>query len=154
MLERAREFSGGRAAFVSLDGITLPFADDAFDFAFSVQMFEHLHRDDALDHLREVRRVLRPGGAYFIVTPNGRFGKSQSEQWGVEGVEEDVHLHEWSYGELRAVAPLCGFDDVRAVRNNDRVQIIPGRLAAVLEKLPSQYAAERIGVATLEAVLR
>jgi 2-polyprenyl-3-methyl-5-hydroxy-6-metoxy-1,4-benzoquinol methylase len=48
--------------------VELPFSDAAFDLAMSFDVFEHIPDSDA--HLREVRRVLRPGGSYLIQTPN------------------------------------------------------------------------------------
>jgi cyclopropane fatty-acyl-phospholipid synthase-like methyltransferase len=49
-------------------GTALPFADASFDVAMSFDVFEHIPDSDA--HLLEVRRVLTPGGAYLIQTPN------------------------------------------------------------------------------------
>ena len=49
-------------------GDRLPFAADAFDLVLSFDVFEHIPDSDA--HLREVRRVLRPGGHYLLQTPN------------------------------------------------------------------------------------
>ena len=49
-------------------GTALPFADRTFDIVMSFDVFEHIPDSDA--HLREVRRVLRPGGSYLIQTPN------------------------------------------------------------------------------------
>jgi len=49
-------------------GVALPFPDASFDVVVSFDVFEHIPDSDA--HLREVRRVLRPGGAYLIQTPN------------------------------------------------------------------------------------
>ncbi|MFW6182464.1 MAG: class I SAM-dependent methyltransferase [Chloroflexota bacterium] len=48
----------------------LPFPDECFDLAFASWLLEHLVQP-ATD-LREVRRVLRPGGAFVFVTPNAR----------------------------------------------------------------------------------
>jgi SAM-dependent methyltransferase len=39
-----------------------PYDDAAFDFAFATSLFTHLGVDDARHYLREVHRVLRPGG--------------------------------------------------------------------------------------------
>lgn len=63
----------GRQAYPDLDlraepAETLSFADASFDFVLSFDVLEHLRRVD--DHLAEVVRVLRPGGAYLLETPN------------------------------------------------------------------------------------
>ena len=49
-------------------GTALPFGDRTFDIVMSFDVLEHIPDTDA--HLREVRRVLKPGGAYLIQTPN------------------------------------------------------------------------------------
>ena len=47
---------------------TLPYADESFDVVLSFDLFEHIAQIDR--HVGEVRRVLRPGGAYLFQTPN------------------------------------------------------------------------------------
>lgn len=63
----------GRAAHGDLPithvtGVTLPLPDASVDVVVSFDVFEHIPDSDA--HLREVRRVLRPGGWYLLQTPN------------------------------------------------------------------------------------
>ena len=43
----------------------LPFANDCFDFVISFQVIEHIKRD--LELVREVKRVLRPGGRLLVL---------------------------------------------------------------------------------------
>ena len=54
----------------------LPLPDDGFDRVLSAFMLHHLDEDERLRALREVRRVLRPGGQLHVVdvdgTPSGR----------------------------------------------------------------------------------
>jgi ubiquinone/menaquinone biosynthesis C-methylase UbiE len=51
-------------SFATCSPDKLPFEDDAFDWALSWSSFEHIH--DPLASIREVRRVLKPGGCFFI----------------------------------------------------------------------------------------
>jgi len=51
-----------------VSGVQLPFADGSFDLVLSFDVFEHIRDSDA--HLREVSRVLRPGGRYLVQTPS------------------------------------------------------------------------------------
>ncbi|HTG46425.1 MAG TPA: class I SAM-dependent methyltransferase [Actinomycetota bacterium] len=53
---------------VVADLASLPYEDASFDLIFSKYVFEHLDRPVAV--LRELRRVLRPGGHLLIHTPN------------------------------------------------------------------------------------
>lgn len=47
---------------------TFPYADGSFDVAVSVEVVEHLQ--DQFHFLREIFRVVRPGGRAFVSTPN------------------------------------------------------------------------------------
>jgi SAM-dependent methyltransferase len=53
---------------VVADITDLPFADNSFDLAFSIFVLEHL--PDPAKMVRELRRVLRPGGLFLAITPN------------------------------------------------------------------------------------
>ena len=53
----------------------LPFPDDSVSFVYTEHLFEHLdYPVDAHHLLREVRRILKPGGTLSIVVPD--FGKA------------------------------------------------------------------------------
>ena len=58
----------GPLPIARMSGTNLGFPDAAFDVVISFDVFEHIDDSDA--HILEVRRVLRPGGAYALQTPN------------------------------------------------------------------------------------
>lgn len=47
------------------------FPSDAFDIVLAIEVMEHV--DSVEDVLREVHRVTRPGGIFFLTSPNRRF---------------------------------------------------------------------------------
>lgn len=55
-----------RVALVKADARIMPFADNSFDKAFSIDVLEHFPREVIADYLRETKRVLRPGGRLLI----------------------------------------------------------------------------------------
>jgi SAM-dependent methyltransferase len=64
----AIEGNGNLTDAVVADLAHLPYEDAEFDLVFSKYVFEHLDRP--LDVMRELRRVLKPGGHLLIHTPN------------------------------------------------------------------------------------
>jgi predicted SAM-dependent methyltransferase len=51
----------------------LPFADATFDGVFSEHVLEHFTEEDGLQLAAEVARILRPGGVFRVVVPDGEF---------------------------------------------------------------------------------
>jgi SAM-dependent methyltransferase len=73
----------------------LPFADGSFGAVLSVQSLEHVPDGDAV--LREVRRVLAPGGTAVFITPNRlTFGRADE-------IIDPYHYVEYAPEELRAL---------------------------------------------------
>jgi len=90
------------------DGSSIPLADNSVDVAYSFQLMEHLHPDDAADQLGSILRVLKPGGRYVCVTPNRITGP-----WDISRYFSDeatgVHLKEFTNSELATFFRSVGF---------------------------------------------
>jgi SAM-dependent methyltransferase len=57
--------------FTRVEGTEVPFGDASFDVVISNHVIEHVgDRSEQLRHLRELRRVLRPGGWAYLAMPN------------------------------------------------------------------------------------
>ena len=63
-----RETGAPLTAFLAGDATRLPFADDQFDAVICSEVLEHL--PDYRAALREIRRVLRPGGMFCATVPH------------------------------------------------------------------------------------
>lgn len=94
--------------FLRTDGIGIPLPNAATDFAFSNQLVEHLHPEDAADHVREVCRVLKPGGRYLCITPSRVTGPHDVSCY-FEYESTGLHLREYDYGTLREIFCDAGF---------------------------------------------
>jgi SAM-dependent methyltransferase len=53
---------------VLCDGVRIPVPEASVDVAWSGSFIDHLHPEDAHDHLANVLRTLAPGGEYLCVT--------------------------------------------------------------------------------------
>lgn len=84
--------------FKRMDGRKLQFPSNTFDWVISKYVLEHFHPEDVYTHLKEVKRVLKRGGCYFLITPNRYAG------WTSRG----LHLKIYTYTELNEIFGLTG----------------------------------------------
>jgi ubiquinone/menaquinone biosynthesis C-methylase UbiE len=62
-------------AHFSPDPVALPFDDDSFDTALSCGVLEHVQQPDA--SIDEIRRVLRPGGTFYVTNLPNRWSYTE-----------------------------------------------------------------------------
>jgi SAM-dependent methyltransferase len=93
---------------VITDGRSIDVPAGSVDLAFSDQLMEHLHPDDAIEQLRNIHRALKPGGVYMCVTPNRVYGPSDVSAF-FDDEPRGFHLKEYTLPEIRAVFSKAGF---------------------------------------------
>ena len=106
-VERARLRDVGEVVQCSITA--LPFADEHFDLAVCLDVIEHI--EDEQGALRELYRVVRPGGSLLIAVP--------AYQW--LWSEHDVinhHHRRYTRGTLSAAAAQVGWETVRTTYFN------------------------------------
>jgi SAM-dependent methyltransferase len=91
-------------SMTDLGGLT----DASFDLVYCGQSIEHVSVAEADVMLREVRRVLRPGGFLALDTPNGAVCRLQQR-----GFIDPDHKVEYTHAELSAKLAAAGYDIVR-----------------------------------------
>ncbi len=68
------------AFIANKDSPPLPFADDMFEFVYSISIFTHLPEDMELAWLEELRRVTRRGGYLLLTTHSEELLQDSSEE--------------------------------------------------------------------------
>jgi cyclopropane fatty-acyl-phospholipid synthase-like methyltransferase len=87
-----------------------------FDKACSVDVIEHCGHDVMLDIFAEANRLLKPGGLYFVYTPNPRHWIERFKDWGFILKQDPTHTG------LRLAKPILegleekGFEVVESLR--------------------------------------
>ncbi|MBV8681439.1 MAG: methyltransferase domain-containing protein [Caulobacteraceae bacterium] len=114
------------------DGVNIPLPSASVDLAYSNQLMEHLHPDDAGAQLREIVRVLAPGGKYLCRTPSRLSGPHDISVY-FDYEATGFHLCEYDYRSLRRLLREAGFAHVRFFVNGRRRVLMPYPLAASLE---------------------
>jgi ubiquinone/menaquinone biosynthesis C-methylase UbiE len=134
----------------------LEFGDETFDVALFANVFEHVPPDERDVSLREIYRVLKPGGVVVGQLPNPFFPieshsrlpfmgwlptKWQHRYWKLAPVSWDHDFYVVTFKHLKQTAQRAGFD-VAYVRNfNYPPEVIPRsvRWAARLLERPMRY---------------
>jgi SAM-dependent methyltransferase len=103
----ARERGAGEVIAGSV--LQMPFAKDSFDLSVCLDVIEHLEDDLAV--LRELRRVVAPGGALLVTAP--------AYQWLWSGHDEVNHHHRrYTRRTLQCVAEQAGWRQARTTYFN------------------------------------
>lgn len=106
---RAAREAGLNVREGSLPDTGLP--DETYDAATLSQVIEHVH--DPLAALRDIRRILKPGGVLWVATPN--MNAAGHARYGADwrGLEPPRHLVLFSPEALRLALEKAGFTDIR-----------------------------------------
>ncbi len=84
---------------------SLPYGDASFDRAFSSFMFHHLPKDQRETTLRQVRRVLAPGGSFHLLD----FDRSHASGGVLSRLHSSHHLEDNTENRLIALMRQAGF---------------------------------------------
>lgn len=105
--------------FVQLDVTNLPFYNGSIDTYLSIETIEHIPEVHLADVFSEAHRVIKPGGTYFLTTPDYDVmpyrPTSQEEVWG-------HHYRHYKASELEAALNM--FKEVRIYKLFEQSSLI------------------------------
>lgn len=93
------------------DGTSIPVPKNSVDVAYSNQLMEHLHPDDAFEQIQNIYTALKREGAYICITPNSLTGPHDISR-GFDGLATGFHLKEYTATELSRLFFKVGFSKV------------------------------------------
>jgi phosphatidylinositol alpha-1,6-mannosyltransferase len=92
------------------------FGNQTFDFIHSNDVLEHIHSDEASAFLSKCRRLMRPGGVLWLITPNRLTGPGDATTlrlpWGTPAI--GLHLKEYTLAELSTLLRQANFCQVES----------------------------------------
>lgn len=111
----AKKHQTGAFAGVAGDATRLPFGDGALQAVLAMELLEHLPAPEQA--LREIRRVLAPGGLLVATTPNGDFFRETLPSYAHRpadltasaAADAEGHLFAFRLMELAALIAEAGF---------------------------------------------
>lgn len=117
-LMRKNRVSNANILNVSGYELTNIFEKESFDKIICIDVYEHLHPEDAKIHLSEVYSLLKPDGKYIIVTPNRLTGPHDITKSVFPEVKEALgfHLNETTVKELIGDMKKIGFSEFYAFK--------------------------------------
>jgi SAM-dependent methyltransferase len=93
------------------DGCSIPVPKESINVAYSNQLMDHLHPDDALEQLQNIFTALAPGGIYLCIVPNRLNGPHDISMY-FDEVATGFHLCEYTITKLSKLFKAVGFSKV------------------------------------------
>jgi len=117
------------------DGSSIPVPNKSIDLAYSNQLMEHLHPDDASAQLKNIYQALTDNGVYVCTTPNRLSGPHDISKH-FDDIATGFHLNEYTIDELRTSLRKVGFTRTVLYAGGKGIYIrFPLWLAVLCEKV-------------------
>lgn len=93
------------------NGVDIALPENFINIAYSFSVIEHIHPEDLLIQLKNLRKCLSSDGIYISSTPNRLFGPHDISKF-FERTATGFHLKEYTANELESVFQQAGFSRI------------------------------------------
>lgn len=116
-IEYAKKYGHSKVQYKSYDGVTLPYSKNSFDVCTCFDVMEHVL--DEKFFLKEVRRVLKPGGKFFLIVP------CEAERFTFTWLFQKFYiLSNLTFNEWGHVHPEFTHDKIIALLSSQGLQVV------------------------------
>jgi ubiquinone/menaquinone biosynthesis C-methylase UbiE len=117
------------------DGSSIPVSSNTVNVAYSNQLMEHIHPEDAFEQLQNIYSALALGGVYICITPNRLSGPHDISRY-FDTEASGFHLKEYTVSELKDLFKKVGFSKTKVnIGMMGKYINIPVSLSVLTEKL-------------------
>jgi ubiquinone/menaquinone biosynthesis C-methylase UbiE len=125
------------------DGCNIPIKENSVSVAYSNQLMEHLHPEDAYEQLQGLFRCLKTEGIYICITPNRLAGPHDVSKY-FDSVSTGFHLKEYTNQDLYSLFAQIGFSNITTYAGGKGVYFECPRLLtllceAILSRIPLKF---------------
>ncbi|MBE9166062.1 class I SAM-dependent methyltransferase [Pleurocapsales cyanobacterium LEGE 06147] len=108
--------------FLLSENCNIPVPENSINIAYSHQLMEHLHPDDAFIQLQNIYRALVPNGIYICITPNRLSGPHDISKY-FDEIATGFHLKEYTVTELAELFRRAGFVKISLYKSYQRTNL-------------------------------
>ncbi len=115
---------------------SLPYKAESFDLITSISTIEHLTTRDAKKFIKEAKRVLKPNGYIFIITPNfsSPFRYLRGKNW--FAYKDPTHINFFTPKSIKLLLTNCGYKQINFRHKSAYNVRFDWYLPSALRKLP------------------
>ncbi len=95
------------------DGIRLPYKDNSFDIVFAYAVIEHIPKKDVPAMIKEIGRVLKSGGIFYIFQLPQRYSYTE---FLARTLNIESHEFLWSFREITDILKPAGLEIIYTAR--------------------------------------
>lgn len=134
------------------DGGSVPMPQNSVNVAYSHQLIEHLHPDDAVEQMEDIYDALTPGGVCICITLNRLNGPHDISKY-FSDAATGFHLREYTVKELSELYRKVGFRRIRVHVGARGVYIVLPTFTIVMFETLLQRLPRSIGKAVAGSLL-
>lgn len=126
----------GNSIIKKASAISLPYKTGSFDLVTSISVIEHLKQKEAAKFLNEAKRVLKPSGYIFIITPNfsSPFRYLLGKRW--FAYSDPTHINFFTPKSIKVLLTNCGYKNIKFRHKSAYDVLFSWYLPTPLRKLP------------------